>query len=135
MPRASATPVPETEVNERGDLGRATHAMLANSFKEFAEGGSSVATSNSAITAPGCSRVHVALPRGDGEIRPRSLGSAVGETFDSSRGPPPMCSALVIADRVVEGRPERIGPRHDVLLPVPPEMPTDVLRQREAHGT
>jgi len=48
----NTTPVPEAEVNERGDLGRATHAMLANSFKEFAEGGSSVHTSNSAITAP-----------------------------------------------------------------------------------
>src|SRR5438309_1544009 len=52
MLRASATPVPEAEVNERGDLGRPTHATLANSFKEFAEGGSSVTTSNSAITAP-----------------------------------------------------------------------------------
>src|SRR2546425_7104207 len=40
----NTTPVPEVEVNERGDLERATHALLANSFKEFAEGGSSVAT-------------------------------------------------------------------------------------------
>src|SRR6266850_7864853 len=40
----------------------------------------------------------------------------------------------VIANRVVEDRPERIGPRHEVLLTVPPEMPTDVLREREAHG-
>src|SRR6267142_4189856 len=40
----------------------------------------------------------------------------------------------VIANRVVEDCPERIGPRHEVLLAVPPEMPADVLRQREAHG-